>query len=72
MSENKEPIKMYLCPACFAREIDYFLNYDEEDKEYYCRKCCYAGKVEDIERFYAVFIKEKYKEMRKPYPNEEN
>jgi hypothetical protein len=70
MSKNKKPVGLKLCPACFAKEIDFFLNYDEEDEEYYCRKCCYSGKEEDLERFYKVFTKEKYKEMKVPYPED--
>lgn len=70
MSENKKVVKTLVCPACFAREIDFMLAYDEEDEEYYCQKCCYAGKEEDIQRFYKHFTQEKYKEMAKQYPEE--
>lgn len=70
MSENKKVIKTLLCPACFAREIDLPMSYDEEDDEYYCKKCCYAGKEESVHRFYESFTQEKYKEMAKPYPEE--
>jgi late competence protein required for DNA uptake (superfamily II DNA/RNA helicase) len=70
MSKDIKTVKLYVCPSCFAREIDKFLSYDEEAEEYYCRRCCYVGKVEDIEEFYAAYKKAKYKDMAKPYPSE--
>lgn len=45
MHDNGKSVKKYLCPACFAREIDVLLAYDEEAEEYYCKKCCYAVSV---------------------------
>lgn len=68
MSDDRKAVKQYLCPACFAREIDVPLAYDEDDGEYYCRKCCYAGKVENVEKFFKVFREEKYKEITAKYP----
>ena len=65
MHDTGKDIKKYICPACFAREIDVvMLAYDEEDEEYYCRKCCYAGKRENVEGFFRVFREEKYKDMQ--------
>lgn len=40
----------YRCPACFMREIDMDMFYDEEKKEYYCLRCGFVGKEEDVLR----------------------
>lgn len=40
----------YRCPACFMREIDIDMFFDEEKKEYYCLRCCYTGSEEDVLR----------------------
>ncbi|GLX71519.1 hypothetical protein [Paenibacillus glycanilyticus] len=61
MAQRGKTMKLLLCPSCFAREIDYLLAYDEEEDEYYCQRCCYAGKEENVLEFYKVFRNEKYK-----------
>ncbi|MGH4049771.1 MAG: hypothetical protein ACREVX_00195 [Clostridium sp.] len=66
MAEDRKDIKQYLCPACFAREIDVFLNYDNKDDEYYCIKCCYCGNSKDIEKFYNSYRQNKFKDADKP------
>lgn len=33
----------FRCPACFMREIDIDMFFDEEKKEYYCLRCCYTA-----------------------------
>lgn len=68
MPKDNEPIKFHLCPACFAREIDIVLHYDEDEDEYYCHRCAYEGKLEEIRAFYEAFTKAKYKDMNKHYP----
>ena len=40
----------YRCPACFMREIDMDMFYDETKKEYYCLRCGYVGNEEDVLR----------------------
>lgn len=40
----------YRCPACFMREIDMDMFYDDEKKEYYCLRCGFVGKEEDVLR----------------------
>jgi late competence protein required for DNA uptake (superfamily II DNA/RNA helicase) len=66
MAEVRKTIKKHLCPACFAREIDVFLNYDNIDNQYYCIKCCYCGSSKDIEEFYAAYRQGKFKDADKP------
>ncbi|OCT15141.1 hypothetical protein A8709_13615 [Paenibacillus pectinilyticus] len=61
MVDGGKTMKLLLCPSCFAREIDYLLAYDQEDDEYYCQRCCYAGKEENVQAFYIAFRNEKYK-----------
>lgn len=65
MHENKEAVKKYVCPACFAREIDVFLNYDHKVGEYYCTKCCYIGVEKDLKRFFDLYRREKFKDADK-------
>lgn len=60
-------MKTLLCPVCFMREIDVVLAYDEDEGEYYCQRCCYEGKAEEVENGYKQYTRYKYKEMAKPY-----
>lgn len=50
MSQSKKGRLNYRCPACFMREIDMDMFYDEENKEYYCLRCGYKGNEEDVLR----------------------
>lgn len=38
----------YRCPACFMREIDMDMFYDEEKKQYYCLRCGFVGSEEEV------------------------
>lgn len=38
----------YRCPACFMREIDMDMFYDEEKKQYYCLRCGFVGSEKDV------------------------
>ncbi len=38
----------YRCPACFMREIDMDMFYDDEKKQYYCLRCGFVGTEEDV------------------------
>jgi hypothetical protein len=38
----------YRCPICFAREIDMDLFYDRTKDEYYCIRCPFVGKEDEI------------------------
>lgn len=70
MSENKQEQKKVICPACFAKELDVIeLHYDEADQEYYCTKCAYAGKKENIDKFIQIFKDEKYKNRFVEHPD---
>lgn len=69
MSADKEIIKSYVCPACFAKELDVcVLKYDETEQEYYCTKCAYAGKKEDVEYFFSAYQSQRYKWMDRVHP----
>lgn len=50
MAQSKKGRLNYRCPACFMREIDMDMFYDEESKEYYCLRCGYKGNEEDVLR----------------------
>lgn len=63
MDANKERM-IYRCPECFAKDIDVILLFDEKDKEFYCVKCCFTGKRENIEEQYRFFRKSKYKTLK--------
>lgn len=60
MFENKTG-RLVRCPECFAKDIDVFLLYDEEEEEFYCYKCCFTGKVEEVEKQMKTFVETKYK-----------
>lgn len=40
----------YRCPACFLREIDMDMFFDEDKQEYYCLRCSFVGSEEDVLR----------------------
>ena len=50
MSQSKKGRLNYRCPACFMREIDMDMFFDEEHNEYYCLRCSYRGSEEDVLR----------------------
>jgi hypothetical protein len=60
---RKGPVN-YRCPVCFEREIDMDMLYDEEKDEYYCIRCPYVGKEQEILARYQ-HTKTKYKDMMK-------
>ncbi len=68
MSDHNKTIKPFVCPACFAREIDVLqMRYDKRNEEYYCTKCTYVGTLESVEKFFADFKEQKYKDLRVPH-----
>ena len=69
MSENRGAVKTYICPSCFAKELDVCLmHYDQGRKEYYCTKCAYAGGEEDVKEFFSMYQRQKYKWMDRKHP----
>ena len=50
MSQSKKGRLNYRCPACFMREIDMDMFFDEENNEYYRLRCGYKGNEEDVLR----------------------
>ena len=40
----------YRCPACFMRDIDIDMFFDESKEEYYCLRCGFSGTEEDVIR----------------------
>ena len=50
MAQSSKGKLNYRCPACFMRDIDIDMFYDEERKEYYCLRCCFRGSEEDVLR----------------------
>ena len=40
----------FRCPACFMRDIDIDMFFDEAKKEYYCLRCSFTGSEADVER----------------------
>ena len=54
----------YRCPACFSRDIDMDMFYDEEKKEYYCLRCGFTGSESDVLRLNEQ-AKYRYKFLKK-------
>ncbi|MCR5506037.1 MAG: hypothetical protein K6F07_03490 [Bacilli bacterium] len=50
MAQSKKGRLNYRCPACFMREIDMDMFYDEEKGQYYCLRCGYVGDEADVLR----------------------
>ena len=48
MAQAKKGKMNYRCPACFMRDLDIDMFYDEGKTEYYCLRCCYTGQEADI------------------------
>lgn len=40
----------FRCPSCFMRDIDIDMFFDEVRQEYYCLRCSFTGKEEDVLR----------------------
>jgi len=38
----------YRCPACFMRDIDIDMFFDESKGEYYCLRCCFTATEEQV------------------------
>ncbi len=43
MAQAKKGRLNYRCPACFMRDLDIDMFYDEEKDEYYCLRCQFHG-----------------------------
>lgn len=50
MAQSKKGKLNFRCPSCFMRDIDIDMFYDEEKQEYYCLRCGFTGKEEDVVR----------------------
>lgn len=40
----------YRCPACFMRDLDMDMFFDEEKQEYYCLRCGFHGSEKEVLR----------------------
>ncbi len=38
----------YRCPACFMRDLDMDMFYDEATGEYYCLRCAFRGTRQEV------------------------
>ncbi len=50
MAQSTKGKLNYRCPACFMRDLDMDMFYDEENDEYYCLRCAFRGKRVDVLR----------------------
>ena len=64
MSQAKKGKLNFRCPCCFMRDIDMDMFYDEEKEEYYCLRCGFVGKKEDVLRLNEM-AKHKYHFLKK-------
>ncbi len=48
------------------RDLDIDMFYDKDKEEYYCIRCCYSGKEEDIKAKNEM-ARFRYRSMRKRY-----
>lgn len=56
----------YRCPFCFMRDLDIDMFYDKDKDEYYCLRCQFTGKEEDVLKGNEQ-VRTKYKAMMKRY-----
>lgn len=63
MAQARKGRLNYRCPACFIREIDMDLFYEQAKEEYYCLRCGFKGSEEEILHLNEV-AKFRYKLMR--------
>lgn len=54
----------YRCPSCFMRDIDIDMFFDEEKEEYYCLRCSFSGREEDVLRLNDA-ARFRYRSMKK-------
>lgn len=38
----------YRCPSCFMRDLDIDMFYDRDKEEYYCIRCQFTGKEDEV------------------------
>ncbi len=50
MAQSTKGKLNFRCPACFVRDIDIDMFYDEEKKQYYCLRCSFTGSEADVLR----------------------
>ena len=50
MSQSTKGKLNFRCPSCFMRDIDMDMFFDESKEEYYCLRCGFVGKEEDVLR----------------------
>lgn len=48
MAQGRKGRLNYRCPACFMRDLDIDMFYDEDKGEYYCLRCQYVGSEQDV------------------------
>lgn len=48
MSQAKKGKLNFRCPACFMRDIDIDMFFQEETKEYYCLRCGFVGNEQKV------------------------
>lgn len=54
----------YRCPSCFMRDLDIDMFYDKEKEEFYCLRCQFTGKEQDVIRLNDM-AKFRYRSMLK-------
>lgn len=50
MAQSSKGKLNFRCPSCFMRDIDIDMFFDGEKSEYYCLRCGFTGKEEDVLR----------------------
>ena len=48
MAQARKGKLNYRCPSCFMRDLDIDMFYDSEKDEYYCLRCQFHGKEEEV------------------------
>ena len=48
MPQAKKGQLNFRCPNCFVRDIDMDMFYDAEKEEYYCLRCGFVGKKQEV------------------------
>lgn len=48
MAQARKGTLNYRCPSCFMRDLDMDMFFDVDKAEYYCLRCNYVAKEEDV------------------------
>ncbi|HZJ89640.1 MAG TPA: hypothetical protein VFD05_03010 [Bacilli bacterium] len=72
MAQARKGRLNYRCPSCFMRDLDMDMFYDAEKEEYYCLRCNYVAREEEVlEHNNMARFRYRYVNKRIKFPEED-